>query len=157
MSGKTKTELLAENVFLQDVIDALHGKVERLTDEVKRLERTYEVKDGIIHFLLEDGDRIERDKKIYKAAHQGTITKFIDERDEFGRILKRRGKGLATKQEKNKKKSDYCTGHYEQLLADGTRHGIARRKANEATAEKFGKELKKSALYKHCPPPSADK
>ena len=115
MSGKTKAELLAENAFLQDVIGALHGKVERLTDEVKRLERTCEIKDGIIHFLLDDSDRTERDLKIEKAARAGTIEKFIDAHNELGRVVEKRGKGPQTKQQKDKEKSDYCTDQYKQI------------------------------------------
>lgn len=143
MSGKTKAELLAENAALKA--------------ENKRLERNIEILTQNVRGFLYDSDRAERDSKIVKAAHDGTITKYINKHNELGGVLENQGKGRSEKARKAKERIGYIKQKFAQFLADGIPEDKARRKANNATAEKFGKGYGKSALYEHCPASSADR
>jgi len=66
--GKTKTELLAENAALRA--------------DKKRLERKIEILTQNVRGFLYDLDRAEREQKIERAAHKGSIDRHIDYRNQ---------------------------------------------------------------------------
>ena len=137
MSGKTKAELQVENAALKT--------------EVKRLERLVEQKTRHLDLFDHEEKRISEEFRIERAAHDGTIKNSIDEHNELGGVLENQGKGRSEKARKAKERTGYIKQKFAQFLADGIPEDKARRKANNATAEKFGKGYGKTALYTHCP------
>ena len=153
MSRKTKAELEADNKALRRQVEIQAEQIRDLLDgadwDQYKQKITNKARDATIKEACSLSDTVQ------VQAHD--VKTLADDNLEAQHKLARRGKGPRTKQEKDKEKSDYCTEHFKQLLAEGIPHRKARTKANKATAEKFGKGLKKSALYVHCPVPSADK